>query len=72
VFRVQGWFRKFCRDESAQGITEYGAIIAFVSLIVAITFGLMSGTLMPALSQCFYAVANQMNILCTEAAAASS
>jgi len=42
--------KRFFSDEEAQGITEYGAILAFVSLLVALTFGFTSGSLLPALS----------------------
>lgn len=72
VVRIERWLEQFWQDESAQGITEYGAIIAFVSLIVALTVGLMSGQLLPALSAAFESVASQLNNLAQEATNASS
>ncbi|MBS1992958.1 MAG: hypothetical protein JSS83_20715 [Cyanobacteria bacterium SZAS LIN-3] len=69
--RVQLWLKQFFDDEQAQGITEYGAIIAFVSLLVALTFGITSGSLMPAISLAFSAVAQQLNSMAATASSAS-
>jgi len=71
VSRVHFALTKFLRDESAQGITEYGAILAFVSILVAITFGLTNGSLMPAISLAFSAVSEQLNSMAATASAAS-
>jgi Flp pilus assembly pilin Flp len=49
------------RDERGQGLTEYAAVIAFVAILVAITFGFSKGSLMPAVSGAFSAVAAQVN-----------
>ena len=54
---------RFISDESGQGITEYGAIIAFVSLLVAAVFAFSSGTLVNAISQSFSSIINQLNRL---------
>lgn len=51
----------FCCDESGQGITEYGAILAFVALLVAVVFSAGQGTLKNAISSAFSAVASQLN-----------
>lgn len=59
------------RDESGQGITEYGAIIAFVSLLVALTFSAANGSMMPAVSKAFKEVASQLNALSTAASSSS-
>lgn len=59
------------KDESGQGITEYGAIIAFVSLLVALTFSAANGSLMPAVSKAFKEVSSQLNALSTAAASSS-
>jgi len=64
--------KRYFSDEEAQGITEYGAILAFVSLLVALTFGFTSGSLLPALSAAFKAVASQLNALASAATSASS
>jgi Flp pilus assembly pilin Flp len=53
----------FISDESGQGITEYGAILAFVALLVAVVFSFASGTLTSAISQSFSTIVNQLNRL---------
>lgn len=59
--------RNFRDDESGQGITEYGAILAFVALLVALVFGFAQGSLQTALSQSFSTIVSQLNKLNTEA-----
>ncbi len=56
-------FNNFISDESGQGITEYGAILAFVALLVAVVFSFASGTLTSAISQSFSTIVNQLNRL---------
>lgn len=53
----------FLSDESGQGITEYGAILAFVALLVAVVFSFASGTLTSAISTSFSTIVNQLNRL---------
>lgn len=55
--------KNFFNDESGQGITEYGAILAFVALLVAVVFSFASGTLTSAISQSFSTIVNQLNKL---------
>lgn len=57
--------QNFVTDESGQGITEYGAILAFVALLVALVFGLTKGALTNAISASFSAVVKQLNDLNT-------
>jgi len=64
--------QKFVNDESGQGITEYGAILAFVAILVAVVFSITQGALSSAISKAFSAVVSQLNALSTAAAAASS
>ncbi len=71
MLRVQYWLKSFWRDESAQGITEYGAILAFVAILVAVAFGCTSGTLGGALSKAFFTVASQLDSMAADAAGAS-
>ncbi len=61
----------FVEDEGGQGISEYGAIIAFVALLVAITFSAGNGSLMPAVSKAFREISSQVNALSSTAASAS-
>ena len=58
---------RFIADESGQGITEYGAILAFVAILVALVFNLTSGTLKCAIQNAFSAVAGQLNNLSSAA-----
>jgi Flp pilus assembly pilin Flp len=62
---------RFIADESGQGITEYGAILAFVALLVALVFSITRGALMSAISAAFSAVVSQLNNLSSAAAGAS-
>ena len=55
--------KNFVSDESGQGITEYGAILAFVALLVAVVFSFASGTLTSAISQSFSTIVSQLNNL---------
>jgi Flp pilus assembly pilin Flp len=54
---------RFVNDESGQGITEYGAILAFVAILVALVFGITKGALTSAISAAFSAVVSQLNNL---------
>ncbi len=62
---------RFITDESGQGITEYGAILAFVAILVALVFGITKGALTGAISQAFSAVVSQLNNLSAAASNAS-
>lgn len=55
--------RSFVCDESGQGITEYGAILAFVALLVAVVFSFAQGSLTAAISSAFSSVVSQLNQL---------
>lgn len=54
---------EFVNDESGQGITEYGAVLAFVALLVAVVFGFAKGALQTTLSQSFSTVVSQLDSL---------
>lgn len=62
---------KFLKDESGQGITEYGAILAFVAILVAVVFSITQGALSAAISKAFSAVVSQLNALSSAAGSAS-
>ena len=64
-------FSRFISDESGQGITEYGAILAFVAILVALVFGITKGALTSAISAAFSAVVTQLNNLSAYAGSAS-
>ena len=57
----------FLADESGQGITEYGAILAFVAVLVAVVAGFINGGLSVAVSQGFSSVTSAMNAVDTAA-----
>ena len=59
--------RRFLKDESGQGITEYGAILAFVAVLVALVFSATSGGLRVALSNAFSLVVSTLDTLATSA-----
>lgn len=63
---------RFIMDESGQGITEYGAILAFVAILVAVVFGITKGALSSAISAAFSAVVTQLNNLSSAAGSATS
>ncbi|MBP6746214.1 MAG: hypothetical protein WC028_10605 [Candidatus Obscuribacterales bacterium] len=62
---------RFISDESGQGITEYGAILAFVAILVALVFSITQGALTAAISKAFSAVVSQLNNLSAAASGAS-
>jgi len=57
------FFNQFVSDESGQGITEYGAILAFVAVLVGVVFALGQGTLKGAITTAFNNIAAQLNAL---------
>jgi Flp pilus assembly pilin Flp len=63
-----GTLKRFINEESGQGITEYGAILAFVAVLVALVFSMTSTGLKAAISNAFSTVVSSLNTL---AAAAS-
>ena len=71
IYKIAGCLRLFFDSEEGQGITEYGAIIAFVAVLVAFTFGIASGSLEPALSKAFSAIVSKLNNMSATAAGAS-
>lgn len=57
------FMNRFVTDESGQGITEYGAILAFVAVLVALVFSFAKGGLSGAISAAFSSVIGQLNAL---------
>ncbi|HEY9681219.1 MAG TPA: hypothetical protein V6C86_06545 [Oculatellaceae cyanobacterium] len=51
------------RKTRGQGITEYGAIIAFVAVLVALCFGIANGKLASSVSAAFSAIAGRLNVM---------
>jgi Flp pilus assembly pilin Flp len=63
---------RFIDDESGQGITEYGAILAFVAILVALVFSITQGALRGAICAAFSSVVHQLNNLSSGAGNAAS
>jgi Flp pilus assembly pilin Flp len=59
--------KRLFEEESGQGITEYGAILAFVAVLIALVFTFVTGGLKQAISGAFSAVTAQLNALVTAA-----
>lgn len=65
-------FTRFVQDEDGQGITEYGAMLAFVAVLVALVFGVTNGSLRGSICAAFSAVTSQLNNLSSGAGNAGS
>ncbi len=63
--KMSRWVNFFMTDESGQGITEYGAVLAFVAVLVGLVFATVKGSLASSISLAFSAVASQLNQLAT-------
>jgi Flp pilus assembly pilin Flp len=55
------YWQKFCQEEDGQAVTEYGAALAFVALLVAMVFSFSQGQLAHAVQSAFSATTNQVN-----------
>jgi Flp pilus assembly pilin Flp len=53
----------FVQEESGQGINEYAAIMAFVSMVFMLVFSLTQGALADTIMECFSSMAGQLNKL---------
>lgn len=62
---------EFLANEDAQGITEYGAILSFVAILVALAFGFYNGSLSNAVSKAFSSVVSQLENMSAAAATSS-
>ena len=69
---IKSFVSTFFHDEAGQGITEYGAILAFVAILVALVFSITQGALRGAICAAFSAVVHQLNSLSTGAGNATS
>ena len=52
---------RFIKEEDGQGISEYGSIIAFVSVLVFFVFTFSNGTLSQSLQRCSSSMIGQLN-----------
>jgi Flp pilus assembly pilin Flp len=58
------------RNSKGQGITEYGAMLAFVSILIACVFGI-SGSLKGGVTNAYSSMAGQLNNLSSASASSS-
>jgi Flp pilus assembly pilin Flp len=63
MFKLTKMKKQKKRSSRGQGITEYGAMIAFVAVLVALVFSVTNGHLSSALSAAFSSVSSQLNDL---------
>jgi Flp pilus assembly pilin Flp len=61
----------FFKDESAQGITEYGAVLAMIAVVIAVAFSLTSGQLSSGILAAYSSITTQLNNMSSGAGAAS-
>jgi Flp pilus assembly pilin Flp len=59
------------RRKEGQAITEYGAILAFVAVLVALAFASTTSGFAGAVSAAFSSITNQLNDMVNAAAASS-
>lgn len=58
--QIKSTVREFFEDESGQGINEYAAIMAFVSMVFMLVFSLSQGSLANALIQSVSGMSGQL------------
>jgi hypothetical protein len=63
--------RKRRRSARGQGISEYGAMLAFVAILVALCFSITNGRLTQAVSAAYSSISNQLNSMSAAADATS-
>ena len=57
----------FLDDESGQGITEYGAILSFIAVLIGCVLVLLNSTLKTSINSAFSVVASQLSNLVSNA-----
>jgi len=67
-----GWrWKRRCRREDGQAITEYGAILAFIAVLIALAFASTTSGFAGAVSAAFSSVTSQLNDMANAAASTS-
>lgn len=62
-----GLFNQLIHDDSGQGITEYGAILAFIALLIVLVLGFAQGSTATALQNCYSTIVSTMDTLNSQA-----
>jgi Flp pilus assembly pilin Flp len=65
-------FLMFWRDENGQSITEYGAVLAFVAVLIAMGFSLAKGGLFSGVSQSYSTTVHNLGDLNSYSSSSSS
>ena len=65
------YIREFFQEEDGQGISEYAAVLAFVSLLIICVFGFTQGSLSFAISQTHSTIVGQFDRLNNATASAT-
>jgi Flp pilus assembly pilin Flp len=60
------------RSKRGQGVTEYGAMLAFVAILVACVFGISQSALKKGVSGAYSSMATQLNNLSSASGSSSS
>ena len=55
--------KKFFEDQSGQGITEYGALLAFIGVLIGLVLSAGQGSLQTALKNSFSTMSTNMSRL---------
>jgi Flp pilus assembly pilin Flp len=63
--------RGYLDSEDAQGLTEYGAVLCFVSLLIALAFNFTNGSLGNAVLKSFSCITSQLNSMSSFAGSSS-
>lgn len=66
---IRSW--KLKRGKDGQAITEYGAVLAFIAVLVALMFAFGSGSIGPAVSNAFSAISDNLDKMSAAAMGAS-
>ena len=60
---VLNLIKAFFQNESGQGITEYGAVMAFIGILIAFAFSTGNSSLYSAIKGCFSSLATNTSML---------
>jgi len=59
--------KRFTQEDSGQGITEYGAILAFVALLIVLVLSFVQGSMAAALTNAYSIIVSTLNFLNSQA-----
>jgi Flp pilus assembly pilin Flp len=62
-----GLLKRFINEDSGQGITEYGCILAFVALLIVLLLSFAQGSMAAALTNAYSIIVSTVNFLDSQA-----